>query len=66
MNIEQVNKLHEKANRVVKIAEDGNKQPSGYVEAHRIIKEYLDLPLSDFEKEYVINELYVALDKASI
>lgn len=65
MNIEQVSKLHEKANRVVEIAENEYHGDLGYVQAHRIIKEYLDLPMSYFEKIDVMTELMLALDKAN-
>lgn len=63
MNNKQIKNLHDKANEIVSKSEDI--EDLGYVQAHKIIKEYLDLPVSDFEKRDVITELMLALDKAN-
>ena len=63
MNNKQIKNLHDKANEVVSKSEDI--EDLGYVQAHKIIKEYLDLPVSDFEKRDVMTELMLALDKAN-
>ncbi|AFF28668.1 hypothetical protein [Staphylococcus phage SA3] len=63
MNNKQIERLHKKANEVVSKSEDI--EDLGYVQAHKIIKGYLDLPVSDFEKRDVMTELLLALDKAN-
>lgn len=63
MNNKQIKNLHDKANEVVSKSEDI--EDLGYVQAHKIIKEYLDLPVSDFEKRDVMTELMLALNKAN-
>ena len=63
MNNKQIKNLHDKANEVVSKSEDI--EDLCYVQAHKIIKEYLDLPVSDFEKRDVMTELMLALDKAN-
>lgn len=63
MNNKQIKNLHDKANEIVSKSEDI--EDLGYVQAHKIIKEYLDLPVSDFEKRDVMTELMLALDKAN-
>ena len=63
MNNKQIKNLHDKANEVVSRSE--GIEDLGYVQAHKIIKEYLDLPISDFEKRDVMTELMLALDKAN-
>ena len=63
MNNKQIKNLHDKANEVVSKSEDI--EDLGYVQAYKIIKEYLDLPVSDFEKRDVMTELMLALDKAN-
>lgn len=63
MNNKQIRNLHDRANEVVSRSE--SIEDLGYVQAHKIIKEYLDLPVSDFEKRDVMTELMLALDKAN-
>ena len=63
MNNKQIKNLHDKANEVVSKSEDI--EDLGYVQAHKIIKEYLDLPVSDFEKRDVMTELMLALNKSN-
>lgn len=63
MNNKQIERLYTKANRVVRNSE--NIDDLGYVQAHKIIKEYLDLPVSDFEKRDVMTELLITLSKAN-
>lgn len=63
MNNKTIERLHKKANEVVSNSE--GLEDVGYVQAHKIIKEYLDLPVSDFEKKDVMIELLLALDKAN-
>lgn len=63
MNNKTIERLHKKANEVVSNSE--GLEDLGYVQAHKIIKEYLDLPVSDFEKKDVMIELLLALDKAN-
>lgn len=63
MNNKQIERLHKKSNEVVSKSE-GIKD-LGYVQAHKIIKEYLDLPVSEAEKRDVMTELLLALDKAN-
>ena len=63
MNNKQIERLHKKANEVVSKSE--GTEDLGYVRAHKIIKMYLDLPVSDFEKRDVMTELLLALDKAN-
>lgn len=63
MNNKQIERLHKKSNEVVSKSE--GIEDLGYVQAHKIIKEYLDLPVSDFEKRDVMTELLLALDKAN-
>lgn len=63
MNNKQIKNLHDKANEIVSKSEDI--EDLGYVQAHKIIKEYLDLPVSDFEKRDVMTELLLALSKAN-
>lgn len=63
MNNKQIERLHKKANEVVSKSE--GIEDLGYVQAHKIIKEYLDLPMSDFEKRDVMTELLLALGKAN-
>ena len=63
MNNKQIRNLHDRANEVVSRSE--SIEDLGYVQAHKIIKEYLDLPVSDFEKRNVMTELMLALDKAN-
>ena len=63
MNNKTIERLHKKANEVVNNSE--GLEDLGYVQAHKIIKEYLDLPVSDFEKKDVMIELLLALDKAN-
>lgn len=63
MNNKQINNLHDKANEVV--SKSKGIEDLGYIQAHKIIKEYLDLPVSDFEKRDVMTELLIALEKAN-
>ena len=63
MNNKQIRNLHDRANEVVSRSE--SIEDLGYVQAHKIIKEYLDLPVSDFEKRVVMTELMLALNKAN-
>ena len=63
MNNKQIRNLHDRANEVVSRSE--SIEDLGYVQAHKIIKEYLDLPVSDFEKRDVMTELMLALNKAN-
>ena len=63
MNNKQIKRLHEKANEVVSNSE--GIEDIGYVQAHKIIKEYLDLPVSDFEKRDTMIELLLTLSKVS-
>lgn len=58
MNNKQIKNLHDKANKVVSKSE--NIDDLGYVQAHKIIKEYLDLPVSNSEKRDVMTELMLA------
>ena len=63
MNREQISKLEDKVNEVVSnksIIDDVS-----YVQAHKLIKEYLDLPISNLEKKDVMTEVLLLLDKAS-
>ena len=63
MNREQISKLEDKVNEVVsneEIIDDVS-----YVQAHKLIKEYLDLPISNLEKKDVITEVLLLLNKAS-
>ncbi|BBC69636.1 hypothetical protein GH15_196 [Staphylococcus phage phiSA039] len=63
MNNKQIKRLHEKANEVVSNSE--GIEDIGYVQAHKIIKEYLDLPISDFEKRDTMIELLLTLSKVN-
>ena len=63
MNNKQIRNLHDRANKVVSRSE--NIEDLSYVQAHKIIKEYLDLPISDFEKRNVMTELLLVLDKVN-
>ncbi|WNM52472.1 hypothetical protein CoNPh13_CDS0127 [Staphylococcus phage S-CoN_Ph13] len=49
MNNKQIKNLHDEANKVVSKSESID--DLSYVQAHKIIKEYLDLPVSNSEKE---------------
>ena len=63
MNREQISKLEDKVNEVVsneKIIDDVS-----YVQAHKLIKEYLDLPISNLEKKDVMTEVLLLLNEAS-
>lgn len=63
MNREQISKLEDKVNEVVnneEIIDDVS-----YVQAHKLIKEYLDLPISNLEKKDVMTEVLLLLNKAS-
>ena len=63
MDREQISKLEDKVNEVVnneEIIDDVS-----YVQAHKLIKEYLDLPISNLEKKDVMTEVLLLLDKAS-
>ena len=63
MNREQISKLEDKVNEVV-----GNEEiidDVSYVQAHKLIKEYLDLPISNLEKKDVMTEVLLLLSKAS-
>lgn len=63
MNREQISKLEDKVNEVVnneKIIDDVS-----YVQAHKLIKEYFDLPISNLEKKDVMTELFLLLVKAN-
>ncbi len=63
MNNKQIERLHKKANRVVGNSE--NIDDLGYVQAHKIIKDYLDLPVSEAEKRDVMTELLLTLSKVN-
>lgn len=63
MNNKQIERLHKKSNEVVSKSE--GIEDLGYVQAHKIIKEYLDLPVSDFEKRDTMIELLLTLSKVS-
>ncbi|UGL60483.1 hypothetical protein [Staphylococcus phage vB_SurM-PSU4] len=63
MNNKQIERLYKKSNRVVRNSE--NIDDLGYVQAHKIIKEYLDLPVSDFEKRNVMTELLLTLSEVN-
>ena len=63
MNREQISKLEDIVNEVVnneEVIDDVS-----YVQAHKLIKEYLDLPVSNLEKKDVMTEVLLLLDKAS-
>ena len=63
MNREQISKLEDKVNEVV-----GNESiidDVSYVQAHKLIKEYLDLPISNLEKKDVMTEVLLLLNKAN-
>lgn len=63
MNREQISKLEDKVNEVVnneEIIDDVS-----YVQAHKLIKEYLDLPISNLEKKDVMTEVLLLLVKAN-
>lgn len=63
MNNKQIKNLHDEANKVISKSE--NIDDLSYVQAHKIIKEYLDLPVSNSEKRDVMTELMLALEKAN-
>ena len=63
MNREQISKLEDKVNEVV--SNEGIIDDISYVQAHKLIKEYLDLPISNLEKKDVMTEVLLLLDKAS-
>ncbi|XWX34375.1 hypothetical protein EXQLCQDZ_CDS0015 [Staphylococcus phage PG-2021_5] len=63
MNNKQIKNLHDEANKVVSKSESID--DLSYVQAHKIIKEYLDLPVSNSEKRDVMAELLIALEKAN-
>ncbi|BDA82433.1 hypothetical protein [Staphylococcus phage vB_SsapH-Golestan-105-M] len=63
MNNKQIERLYTKANRVVRNSE--NIDDLGYVQAHKIIKDYLDLPVSEAEKRDVMTELLLTLSKVN-
>lgn len=63
MNNKQIKILHDEANKVVSKSESID--DLSYVQAHKIIKEYLDLPVSNSEKRNVMTELLLALKKAN-
>lgn len=63
MNREQISKLEDIVNEVVnneEVIDDVS-----YVQAHKLIKEYLDLPVSNLEKKDVMTEVLLLLSKAS-
>ena len=63
MNREQISKLEDKVNEVV--SNEGIIDDISYVQAHKLIKEYLDLPLSNLEQKDVMTEVLLLLNKAS-
>ncbi len=63
MNNKQIERLYTKANRVVRNSE--NIDDLGYVQAHKIIKDYLDLPVSEAEKRDVMTELLLTLSEVN-
>lgn len=63
MNNKQIKNLYDEANKVVSKSESID--DLSYVQAHKIIKEYLDLPVSNSEKRDVMTELLIALEKAN-
>ena len=63
MNREQISKLEDKVNEVV--SNESIIDDVSYVQAHKLIKEYLDLPISNLEKKDVMTEVLLLLDKAS-
>lgn len=63
MNREQISKLEDKVNEVV--GNEGIIDDVSYVQAHKLIKEYLDLPISNLEKKDVMTEVLLLLNKAS-
>ena len=63
MNNKQIKNLHDEVNKVVSKSESID--DLSYVQAHKIIKEYLDLPVSNSEKRNVMTELLLALEKAN-
>ena len=63
MNREQISKLEDKVNEVV--SNEGIIDGISYVQAHKLIKEYLDLPISNLEKKDVMTEVLLLLNKAS-
>lgn len=63
MNREQISKLEDKVNEVVsneEIIDDVS-----YVQAHKLIKEYFDLPISNLEKKDVMTEVLLLLNEAN-
>lgn len=63
MNREQISKLEDKVNEVVsneEIIDD-----MACVQAHKLVKEYFDLPISNLEKKDVMTELLLLLNKAN-
>lgn len=63
MNNKQIKNLYDEANKAVSKSESID--DLSYVQAHKIIKEYLDLPVSNSEKRDVMTELLIALEKAN-
>ena len=63
MDREQISKLEDTVNEVV--SNEKNINDVSYVQAHKLIKEYLDLPISNLEKKDVMTEVLLLLDKAS-
>ena len=63
MDREQISKLEDTVNEVV--SNEKNISDVSYVQAHKLIKEYLDLPISNLEKKDVMTEVLLLLDKAS-
>ncbi|WAW12045.1 hypothetical protein [Staphylococcus phage SAP6] len=59
MNNKQLEQLYNEANRVLNKDIDG----VSYVNAHRMIKDFLDLPIENKEKRETLKELYLILNK---
>ncbi|QXV86208.1 hypothetical protein [Staphylococcus phage SAPYZU_15] len=59
MNNKQLEQLYNEANRVLNKDIDD----VAYVNAHRIIKDFLDLPVENMEKRKTLTELYFILNK---
>ncbi|ARQ95950.1 hypothetical protein qdsa001_194 [Staphylococcus phage qdsa001] len=59
MNNKQLEQLYNEANRVLNKDIDD----VAYVNAHRMIKDFLDLPIENKEKRETLKELYLILNK---
>ncbi|WAX23380.1 hypothetical protein VL10_ORF189 [Staphylococcus phage vB_SauM_VL10] len=59
MNNKQLERLYNKATEVL----DKDIDDVAYVNAHRMIKDFLDLPIENIEKRKTLTELYFILNK---